>query len=243
MDWHKRFLQQAGWTVDLRRYLFEKAGLSQARRVLEVGCGTGAILADIKGPGTCFGLDLDAGRLKEARQHAAEARLVCGDALRLPFPSESVDITCCHYLLLWVGDPLQALQEMKRVTCVGGSVLALAEPDHSARVDEPSTLALLGRWQTESLRRLGADTSLGGRLGHLFQQAGIRLVETGLIRQDGNQWTDKKEWLLEWEVLEADLAGSIPPEEIQELKVLDEIAWQQGVRKLHVPTYFAHGVV
>jgi hypothetical protein len=121
--------------------------------------------------------------------------------------------------------------------------LALAEPDHSARVDEPSTLALLGRWQTESLRRLGADTSLGWRLGHLFRQAGIRLVETGLIRQDGNQWTDKKEWLLEWEVLEADLAGSFPPEDVQELKILDDISWQQGVRKLYVPTYFAHGVV
>jgi SAM-dependent methyltransferase len=243
MDWHKRFLQQAGWTGDLRHYLFEKAGLSHALRVLEVGCGTGAILVDIKGPGNCFGLDLDAGRLKEARQHAAEARLVCGDALRLPFPSESFDITCCHYLLLWVGDPLQALREMKRVTHSGGSVLALAEPDHSARVDEPAALAVLGRWQTEALRRLGADTSLGGRLGHLFEQAGIRLVETGLIRGEGKQLMENKEWKLEWEVLEADLAGMIASEEVQELKRLDEIAWQQGVRILYVPTYFAHGVV
>ncbi len=243
MDWHKRFLQQAGWTRDLRRYLFEKAGLSLAQRVLEVGCGTGAILADITGPATSFGLDLDARRLKEARQHAVETRLICGDALRLPFPSGSFDITCCHYLLLWVVDPLQALREMKRVTRTGGSVLALAEPDHSARVDEPSALALLGRLQTEALRRLGADTSLGGRLGGLFQQAGIRLVETGLILQDGNRWMDKKEWLLEWEVLEADLAGMIAPGDVQELRQLDAIAWQQGVRKLYVPTYFAHGVV
>jgi hypothetical protein len=132
---------------------------------------------------------------------------------------------------------------MKRVTHSGGSVLALAEPDHSARVDEPASLAVLGRWQTEALHRLGADTSLGGRLGGLFQQAGIRLVETGLISGDGKQLMDKKEWLLEWEVLEADLAGVIPSEEVQELKKLDEIAWQRGVRKLYVPTYFAHGVV
>ena len=42
MDWHKRYTQQATWTRDLRSYLFEKAGLANARRVLEVGCGTGA---------------------------------------------------------------------------------------------------------------------------------------------------------------------------------------------------------
>lgn len=243
MNWHKRFLQQAGWTRALRHYLFEQAGLSHARRVIEVGCGTGAILAELTAPATSFGLDLDVGRLAEARHYAPGARLVCGDALRLPLPSQSFDITCCHYLLLWVGDPLQALREMKRVTQPGGSVLALAEPDHSRRIDEPNSLALLGRWQTEALGRMGADTSLGGRLGNLFHQAGIRLVETGPIRQDGKRWMDEEEWELEWEVLEADLAGMIPPEEIQTMKNIDMRAWQQGIRKLAVPTYFAHGVV
>jgi len=41
MDWHKRYVQQAGWTSELRNYLFKRAGLSGARRVLEVGCGSG----------------------------------------------------------------------------------------------------------------------------------------------------------------------------------------------------------
>jgi hypothetical protein len=48
---------------------------------------------------------------------------------------------------------------------------------------------------------------------------------------------------LEWRVLEDDLAGIIPAEEIRRLKTLDEGAWARGERTLHVPTYFVWGCV
>jgi hypothetical protein len=44
-------------------------------------------------------------------------------------------------------------------------------------------------------------------------------------------------------VLEADLTGIVPRREIQKMKKLDEQAWQRGERVLHVPTYFAYGLV
>jgi SAM-dependent methyltransferase len=243
MNWHKRFLQQAAWTRELRAYLFARAGLEQARRVLEVGCGTGAVLADLKGSATCSGLDRDPARLSEARSNAPAACLTCGEALSLPYASQTFDITFCHYLLLWVSDPLQALGEMKRVTRPGGAVLALAEPDYTARVDKPAALAPLGRWQAEALRRQGADPALGARLGELFHQAGIHLLETGPMRQGGKQLLTPGEVELEWEVLESDLQGMVPPNEVQEMRKLDENAWQRGERVLYVPTFFAHGVV
>ncbi len=243
MNWHSRFLQQAGWTRDLRIYLFAQAGIERARRVLEVGCGTGAVLTDLSTPASIYGLDLDPARLSEARVYAPGATLVCADALSLPYPSQTFDIVFCHYLLLWVHDPLQALREMKRVTRTGGAVLALAEPDYVSRVDKPEVLAPLGRWQAESLRRQGADPSLGARLAELFHQAGIRLLETGPMCGGGERPLLPAERELEWAVLEADLAGVAPEEEIRKLKELDEAAWTQGERVLHVPTYFAHGVV
>jgi SAM-dependent methyltransferase len=241
MDWHKRFVQQAAWTSEIRLYLFERAGMQAAKRVLEVGCGTGAILSGLATQAVMHGLDKDQARLSEARRHAPKANLACADALALPYASGIFDITFCHFLLLWVGDPFLALREMKRVTRPGGSILALAEPDYGARVDKPDELAVLGRWQTESLRRQGADPFIGIRLPELFRQAGIRPVETGRLHMDGKPLPGPVNRELEWAVLEADLAGLVPVAEIQRLKRLDEAAWQRGERVLQVPTYWMIG--
>jgi SAM-dependent methyltransferase len=241
MDWHKRYVQQAGWTKEVRNYLFRRAGLNGAQRALEVGCGSGAILSGLVTGAVVYGLDKDLIRLAEARRYAARANLVCTDALHLPYAGGVFDITFCHFLLLWVGDPLQALREMKRVTRAGGSILALAEPDYSARVDKPDELAVLGRWQAESLRRQGADPAVGSRLPELFDQAGIHAVETGSLQPAGTNPPAPWEMELEWAVLEADLDGLVPPEEIQRIKRLDEAAWQRGERVLHVPTYWMLG--
>jgi SAM-dependent methyltransferase len=250
MDWHSRFLQQAAWTRDLRVYLFERANLNRARRVLEVGCGTGAIISDLATAAPIHGLDLEPARLAEAHRHVPTAALVCGNALALPYPSGVFDIAFCHYLLLWVRDPLQTLLEMKRVTRPGGAVLALAEPDYNSRVDKPDALAPLGRWQAESLQRQGADPGLGSRLAILFRQAGIQPIETGTLRgspgsssrrEEGERLPAPAERNLEWAVLEADLVGWVPAQEVRRMKMLDEQAWERGERVLYVPTFFAWG--
>jgi SAM-dependent methyltransferase len=209
--------------------------------VLEVGCGSGAILSGLATGAAIHGLDREPVRLSEARRYAPQARLVCADALKLPYASGVFDITFCHFLLLWIGNPLLALREMKRVTRPGGSILALAEPDYAARVDKPDELAVLGLWQAEALRRQGADPAAGSRLPELFRQAGIRLVETGSLQTAGTHPPTPGERELEWAVLEADLAGLLPVEEIQRLKRLDEAAWESGERVLHVPTYWIMG--
>ena len=62
MEWHKRFVQQAAWTRELRLYLFKRAGMPVARRVLEVGCGTGAILSGLTTRAVVHGLDRELAR-------------------------------------------------------------------------------------------------------------------------------------------------------------------------------------
>lgn len=241
-QWHARYLQQAAWTRDLRNYLFDKAGLNSAGRVLEVGCGTGAILRELETSAPVHGLDLDPVALTQALIHAPAALLTCADGLAIPFPDHSFDIVYCHYYLLWVSDPLQAVFEMKRVTKPGGHILALAEPDYYARVDKPESLSPLGEWQRDALLKQGADPGFGARLAETFFTAGIKLQETGII-QGGAKEPSAWEREMEWAVIQADLEESVPSVEIQKMKMLDDEAWARGERVLHVPTYFAWGVV
>ena len=240
MDWHKRYTQQAKWTCALRSYLFREVRLHKESRILEVGCGTGAILAELPAESRLHGLDIDRAALSQCRVHAPAAALVQGNALALPYPDRTFEIVYCHFLLLWVRDPLQALREMKRVTKPGAHVLAFAEPDYSARLDEPRELSALGQWQLESLKRQGADPALGARLADLFFRAGLRLVETGPIQSDETALS-VEEWESEWAVIESDLVGSIPAESIHRMRTIDKQARARGDRVLHIPTYFAWG--
>src|SRR5690349_4381527 len=176
MDWHRRYLQQAQWTRDLRAYIFKQAGLDNTSCILEVGCGTGAILTELQDSGSLYGLDLDFAALTQCRVHVPGASLIQGDVLELPYSNQIFDIVYCHFLLLWVRDPLQALLEMKRVAKPGAHIIAFAEPDYTRRIDRPRELVSLGEWQTAALRRQGADPGLGARLADLFFRAGIKIV-------------------------------------------------------------------
>lgn len=242
VDWHARFSQQARWTEGLRRYLFERAGLASGQRLLEVGCGTGALLSSLAGFGLqLHGLDIDGEFLSQAQRHIPPAVLARGDAHRLPYPDASFDILCCHFLLLWVHDPARVVAEMRRVVRPGGWILALAEPDYGGRVDYPEALIKLGEMQEAALRRQGAETRLGRRLGALFHTAGITEVETGVL---GGQWrgtTSADELEHEWAVLQMDLKDEITESEFKRLQQIDSEAWAHGERVLFVPTFYGLG--
>ena len=245
VDWHTRFLQQAVWTQDLRNYLYEQAGLSQAGIVLEVGCGTGVLLAEItrRNQIEVVGVDLDLERLGSSAIHAPEAGLVQANGLDLPFKTGSFGTAFCHFLLLWVANPAQVIQEMRRVVRVGGSVMALAEPDYGGRIDYPDSLSTLGKWQMQSLTRQGADPSIGRKLAGLFHQAGLQDVEAGVL---GAKWagTPSKEDLdLEWAVMQFDLEGMLPHEDIEKMRSQETTLWERGERVLFVPTFYAWGRV
>jgi ubiquinone/menaquinone biosynthesis C-methylase UbiE len=96
--------------------------LRRARRVLDVGAGTGALTHELRAAAPrALVVSIDPAR--EMLRFARERRHVTpalADALALPFASEGVDAVLLAYVLFMLTDPAQGLREATRVLRAGG---------------------------------------------------------------------------------------------------------------------------
>jgi ubiquinone/menaquinone biosynthesis C-methylase UbiE len=106
---------------DLEMELVEP--LARGRDVLEVGCGTGLILARLaQSANSAKGVDLSPGMLERAKQRGLSVSEASATAL--PFPDASFDVVCSFKVLPHVPDIELALSEMARVCRPGGHMVA-----------------------------------------------------------------------------------------------------------------------
>lgn len=114
------------------------AGRRRAR-VLDLCCGTGdmAFYAESRDRslqivGVDFTLPMLAVAHRRGLSSNSRARLVQGDALRLPFPDATFDAITVGYGLRNIADPASAIREMRRVLAPGGRVVVLdfGKPDN-----------------------------------------------------------------------------------------------------------------
>lgn len=87
-------------------------------RILDVGCGTGANLAMLAQFGTAEGVDVSDEALEFCRRKGLNAQK--GLAEKLPFADESFDLTTALDVVEHLDDDVAGLNEMRRVTKVGG---------------------------------------------------------------------------------------------------------------------------
>jgi ubiquinone/menaquinone biosynthesis C-methylase UbiE len=244
-DWHKRYKQQVQWTQHIRKYLFARINADQGRKVLEVGSGTGALLEEITQSKQyqITGIDISLPVLYFSKNILPSLQLAQANGIHLPFAEGTFIITICHYLLLWTKKPGMILSEMRRVTKSGGCIIALAEPDHQARIDYPPPLDQLGNLQTTSLEQQGVDSTIGRKLAGLFYKAGLSNILTGVL---GAQWDFNSQQqfdTIEWKTITSDLGDKLPSEVLGEYKSLEEQSRKTGERTIFVPTFFAAGFV
>jgi ubiquinone/menaquinone biosynthesis C-methylase UbiE len=243
VPWHARFKQQAGWTKNLRNHLSTRFSLPANPKILDVGCGTGVLLPEQEALSeSVFGLDKDMDALIFAHRSGITAHLVCADAVEMPLPDHYFDLTFCHYLLMWITDPIRVVNEMARITRPGGYVVAYAEPDYQARIDHPEVFQRIGQLQNHSLQFQGVNLSIGRQLGQLLSHAGLNEVRSGVL---AGEWTEQtaEDFEREWAVIAYDLGGLVTPERILELRREASHAWVEGSITLYIPTLYAFGMV
>jgi len=168
------------------RLIADGTHLEPGSRLLEVGCGVGAVLAVLgqEFPGVrLFGVDIEPAQLDFARGHLErsgfEAILREGDALALPFEDESFDHVWMMWLLEHIKDPPATLREARRVLVPGGAITAI-EVDYSTCRVAPSTQAVeaLLYAMVQGMAASGWSDA-GTRLPGWLLEAGFREIDEG----------------------------------------------------------------
>ncbi|MFE6133373.1 methyltransferase domain-containing protein [Streptomyces sp. NPDC056437] len=129
---HESVLRSHTWRTAANSAAYLLDELQPGMRILDIGCGPGTITADLAAlvpEGRVTGVDLAADIVKRAGELAAERGLgntdfTVADVHALDFPDDSFDVVHAHQVLQHVGDPVQALREMRRVCRPGGTVAA-----------------------------------------------------------------------------------------------------------------------
>ncbi|MEM7141780.1 MAG: class I SAM-dependent methyltransferase [Actinomycetota bacterium] len=102
-------------------------GWGQKRTVLDIGTGSGAVLAPAARLGwSPTGLDLAADQLGDAREAHPAVSFVRGDAQRLPFADESFDAAASNFGIIFAPDLPAALRESARVLRRNGHLVLSA---------------------------------------------------------------------------------------------------------------------
>jgi SAM-dependent methyltransferase len=105
----------------------ELAGIETGQRVLDVGCGPGALTAQLVrrlGSGSVAAIDPSASFVAAVRDRFPELDVQRGAAERLPFADGTFDAALAQLVVHFMADPVAGLAEMGRVTRPGGLVAA-----------------------------------------------------------------------------------------------------------------------
>lgn len=177
-DSYSRFMGRFSEPLAVR--FAEVAEVLAGQRVLDVGCGPGALTARLVerlGSGAVSAIDPSASFVSALRARFPDIDVRRGVAEQLPFPDDSFDIVLAQLVVHFMTDPVAGLREMARVTRPGGLVAACVW-DHAGGGGP-----LAAFWQAvHDVDPHARDESglAGAREGHLAQlcdAAGLTHIE------------------------------------------------------------------
>ena len=177
-DAYDRFMGR--YSAMLSPQMADLAGVRIGQRVLDVGCGPGALTAELVqrlGAGSVAAVDPSEPFVAAARERHPDVSIERAAAEHLPFPDDAFDATLAQLVVHFMADPAAGLAEMRRVTRADGVVVACVW-DHGGGQGPLSAF-----WDVA--RELDPDVhdesdlagAREGHLTHLFSAARLRDVE------------------------------------------------------------------
>ena len=186
------------YSVPLAPKLADFAGVEAGQRVLDVGCGPGALTSELVrrlGAAAVSAVDPSEPFVAAAREHHPGVTVRRATAEALPFADQAFDAALAELVVQFMADPVGGLREMARVTRPRG-VVAACVWDHGG--GGKGALSLF--W--EAARELDPaveDEShvAGARQGHLAQllgEAGLDEIEESALSVDVEHPTFEDWW-------------------------------------------------
>ena len=177
-DAYDRFMGR--YSRQLAPSLADLAGVVSGQRVLDVGCGPGALTGELVrrlGSEAVSAVDPSEPFVAAVQERYPEVDVRRAYAEELPYDDEIFDAALAQLVVHFMTDPVAGLGEMRRVTRAGGAVAACVW-DYAGGQGPHSPF-----W--EAARRLDPDASgesglAGARAGHLaelMEAAGLREVQ------------------------------------------------------------------
>jgi ubiquinone/menaquinone biosynthesis C-methylase UbiE len=202
---YERFMGR--YSRPLARELANAAGVEAGQTALDVGCGTGALTAELVrrlGAASVRAIDPSEPFVEAcARRHpGVDVRL--GRAESLPYPDSTFDAALAELVFHFVSDPLAAASELRRVVRPGGAVAAcvwdFGGGMRMLRLFWDAALAVDPAAPDEARERpFGRD----GELAELFLEAGLGEVVSGALEVEAAYENYEELW-------ESFLTGSGP---------------------------------
>jgi len=178
-DAYTRFMGQ--YSEPLAQGFADFAGIRAGQRVVDVGCGAGALTAELVarvGPANVAAIDPSEPLLAAASARFPDLDVRLGSAEQLPYADDSFDAALAQLVVHFMTDPVAGLAEMARVVVPGG-VVAACVWDHAGGDGPLSTF-----WEAvKDVDPSAPDESglAGAREGHLAElgaAAGLRDIES-----------------------------------------------------------------